>query len=321
MASFEYDPKKILVPIDFSNYSLEALRAAIDIVKNRNAKLSVLHVVPDPSPPYDYDYEPESTPFPYIPIQQFRDDLQKSAESKMKVMLAEVGHDVDIQSFIVMGNAAEEVLNFSETGQYDLVVMATHGRTGVQRFLVGSVTEQVIRHSQCPVLAIRFQEQDVSDGGKKTLSLAHYNPTKILVPVDFSEFSLEAVQAATSISMNRNAPVTALHVLEELHLIEFSDEGVMPYGLDEKFKEELRTESENRLARLAKEVNDGISIETRLVWGNAADQIVKLAESEHFELIVMSTHGRSGLGRFLLGSVAEQVIRHAPCPVLAVRAK
>lgn len=144
-----------------------------------------------------------------------------------------------------------------------------------------------------------------------------FEPKKILVPVDFSEFSREALVSAAGIAELRNAKMTVMHVMVE-------PQTSVPYEVYidwQKVKDDMKADAEKMLSEMTEKAGvDGMT-ERVLVWGEPANVITEAAQNENFDLIVMATHGRTGLTRLFLGSVAEKVIRHAPCPVLVMRGK
>jgi nucleotide-binding universal stress UspA family protein len=156
-----------------------------------------------------------------------------------------------------------------------------------------------------------------------------YDPKKILVPVDFSEMSPAVIEAAVEIGELRNAEVDLLHVAQEPHPPSYLGEAYTPYGegyapstsFPDKLTEVTRVRLENQLEDMARKVPARAKVKTTLLWGNPAKEIVKEAESGKFDLIVMATHGREGMSRLFIGSVTEEVLRRAPCPVLAIRTK
>lgn len=158
-------------------------------------------------------------------------------------------------------------------------------------------------------------------GGLKAMKL--FDPKKILAPVDFSELSQGVVQAAVEIGELRDAEVLVLHVAKEPRYPTYYGDGASSTALlPEKMKEDARARLESQLDDLVKKVSRKPSVRTNLLWGgNPAKDIVQVSQSGNFDLIVMGTHGRSGVSRIFIGSVAEEVIRRAPCPVFVVRAK
>lgn len=144
-----------------------------------------------------------------------------------------------------------------------------------------------------------------------------FSPKKILVPVDFSDFSKEALEAAAGIAEVRGAEITVLHVMAE-------PQASVPYEVYidwQKVKSEIRADAEKLMEKMTAPGGPAAKAKKMLEWGEPAAAIARAAKEGGFDLVVMATHGRTGLTRLFLGSVAEQVIRHAPCPVLSFRPK
>ncbi len=156
-----------------------------------------------------------------------------------------------------------------------------------------------------------------------------YDPKKILVPVDFSEMSLSVIQAAMEIGEIRNAGIEVLHVAGEPKIPSYYGDGYTPYGegyarttsLANKLYDDTRTRLEGRLTDMVRKVSAKAKVKTTLLWGVPEKEIVQTAKSGNFDLIVMATHGRKGVSRLFIGSVTEEVIRRAPCPVFVIRTK
>jgi len=148
-----------------------------------------------------------------------------------------------------------------------------------------------------------------------------YDPKKILVPVDFSPMSKEVLRAAIEIGKHRDAEVCALHVLRgSEHIAYYAGEFSGAAGM-ERADEESRILAETQLKNMLNELAAGPKVQARLVMGDPVNEIIQHAEAEDIDLIVMATRGRRGLSRLLMGSVTEQVVRCAPCPVLSIRPK
>jgi nucleotide-binding universal stress UspA family protein len=149
-----------------------------------------------------------------------------------------------------------------------------------------------------------------------------YDPKKVLVPIDFSELSLGVLQAAAEIGENRNAEVHVLHVAKESNYIPtYGDDFAGGRITLSQLKEDSRVALESQLEDLVKEVSTRVKVKSSIVWGDPVKEIIQISESNDIDLIVMATNGRKGLSRFFIGSVTEEVIRRAPCPLFVVRAK
>ncbi len=148
-----YDPKKILVALDFSDLCMGILRAGVEIGKLRGTEVTVLHVGKESEHRVTGGYTAEAGRI--IPLSKLLDDARMKVESRLESMLREVSAGPKVKSVFLWGDPAKDILSLAETGDYDLIIMGTHGRNKLSRFLLGSVTEQVIRRAPCPVLIIR----------------------------------------------------------------------------------------------------------------------------------------------------------------------
>jgi nucleotide-binding universal stress UspA family protein len=215
------------------------------------------------------------------------------------------------QKQVEADDPAERLLAYVEDLDIDLVVMGTHGRSGVRRMLLGSVTEAVARRAPCPVLAVR---SDAEEGAGEPVR-------RILAPVDFSEICHKAVQHAKEIARTFDARIDLLHVVENVTY-------PSPYGLPSlndaessvlSPTEEVMTRVEESMRGIARENLEHEDVQIRTTMGHAAVKILDYVEKNAVDLIVIATHGLTGLDRFLLGSVAERVLRQSPVPVLLVK--
>ena len=129
-----------------------------------------------------------------------------------------------------------------------------------------------------------------------------FDPKKILVPVDFSELSLAVIQAAVDIGEIRNAEVDVLHVAKEPNYSSIYGDGyALGTSLPDKLREDARTRIESQLENMARKVPARAKVKTTVLWGNPVKEIVQVAKSGNFDLIVMATHGRMGLSRLFIG--------------------
>lgn len=207
------------------------------------------------------------------------------------------------------GDPAATVLEVAAERNCDLIVVGTHGRTGLGRLLTGSVAEAILRRAECPVLAFR------SDGPPTEADQPPAPAREVRTIVhatDFSEGSALALRVARALARDQGARLFVVHVVSVI---------AVPH-LDEPALVEDPAACLARLDELCRSL-DGEDLKhpvsSRLRLGHAPDEIVRVAEKSGCDLLVLGTHGRSALGRLLMGSVAEQVLRRAPCPVLMVR--
>jgi len=178
--------------------------------------------------------------------------------------------------------------------------MATHGRTGVEHFFLGSVAEHVVRSAVCPVLTL--------GPGARLAGLK-----KILCPIDFDQNSIDALKLAFRLAAQNDAELTVLHV------------DTLPFEPSEiPVRQPLPEWKKDALAQMQALIDENLGTEAAcelvVEQGDAARNIMEVAADLRPDLIVMATHGPTGLGHFLLGSVAERTVRESPVPVITIRA-
>ncbi len=285
----------ILVPIDFSPASLFPVQWAKFIARRTNASVSFVHVHTFVHPlgtafiPPVIDSEAE------IEERLYR-DLQAVAR-RQKVSKA---------SFqIRAGRPFAEICRLAGEIQADLIALSSHGRTGWERAFLGSTTERVIRHAPCPVLVAR----PLRASRKEEFKLQ-----KILVPVDFSDCSARGLNYAIGLAQLFGTELALLHVVRHRH--DLPPILVRSYG---KLSRWAREVAEAHMADLLGETDfGGVKFTTAIKTGSAARKVCRYALKISADLIVTSTHGRTGLAHVLIGSTAEQIVRYAKSPVLVV---
>lgn len=218
---------------------------------------------------------------------------------------------VKIETTTINGSPAEAIVQYAEENGVDLIVMSSHGRTGSSRWVYGSVAEKVMHHASCATAIIRAH-----------VEVAMFQNRKILVPLDGSDLAERALEPALSLAQAVNSNVYLLRIVS---MREPMPETLTPAGeqveaaLDIADAEE-RGEAEAYLQRVyGSHENQHLFFDVERTDGDIADSIVTYADTNHIDLIVMSSHGRSGIGRWLHGSVAEKVLRGANCATLIVR--
>lgn len=291
-------PRRILVPVDFSDPSRQALRSAFALARRFDSRLAVVHVTRRNRPDSHVAAEQVGISF----------DTRRAGRAKLTEFVAtELKGDVEPTRLVSDGVPFDEIAKAAKAWEADLVVIATHGYTGLKHLLLGSTAERVVRCAPCPVLVVRSREQR----GVKTA----FSPDRvrsILVPVDFSKPSIEALPHALALARKYDAQLTLLHVLESSHadmLIDTSEA-----------QRAARLDAHERLAKLADATKKTWPRTGReLRTGHPVDTITALARRTNADLIVLGTRGRAGFKGMLIGSVAERVVRYAPCPVLVVR--
>jgi nucleotide-binding universal stress UspA family protein len=289
---------RLLLATDFSPWARQAEEHAASLASSWRTHLTVMSVLEFP-PGLNPDY----------PVnQQYLAERMKDASERLadyKTRLARRG--LEVSTRIATGLPSEEVVAAAEAEGSDLIVLGTRGKSGLAHVLLGSTAERVIRTAPCPVLAVRMEQTDGTLQAGLMLE-------RILVPIDFSDCSLDAVEYAAVVAQQAQASVELLHVLEPVS-----------YGLDFTLGHaEERRQTKDRLAARLEQIatalaGAGIPCKSRLRGGLPGDSILDEARALPSDLIVMGTHGRRGISHALGGSVAEAVLRRAQCPVLTVR--
>ncbi|MBH0202076.1 MAG: universal stress protein [Nitrospira sp.] len=288
----------ILFATDGSQESARAEAYACVLAQSWGASLTVMSVL---------EFPPGMKP-DYAVNRLYLDDLMQEATTRLVDVTTRAGGlGLSVQSRIAIGIPSEEVLAVARAEDADLVVVGTRGKTGLEHVLLGSTAERIIRMAPCPVLTVPAAKQHAGENRKASV-------TNMLVPVDFSDCSLDALEYGALIAQRSNASVKLFHVLEPVS-----------YGLD--FTLPHTSQRESSKAVITKRLSDLVSMLTALglasdflmSGGLPADSILDTARAQSVDVIVMGTHGRRGLSHALFGSVAESVLRRSSCPVLTVR--
>lgn len=278
----------IVVPTDLSPGARRALDYAVDLASRNGAVVHLLHVG------------------------VLHGEVLPQPEAALKEWIGQIDARVPIENRVLRAVApAPAILEFAEEIQAGLIVMGTHGRRGVSRALLGSVATEVVQHARCAVLTVRAKQVDLEEG-EPALEPA-LPPKRILVPVDFSAASRHALEIAKSIAGAFRSELVLLHVVEDRFHPAFYGPGMMSiYDVDP----EIETKSKHHLETLFAETpGPDVPFSAEACPGNPTREIVAWARRAACDLIVISTHGLTGLEHFFLGSVAERVVRSAHCPV------
>lgn len=294
---------RLLFPTDFSESSRQALPYAVALAETHGAELHLLHAsvlhASDPANPSHHFPEMES----------LTTELEERADARMEELTREhAPESLEVIREQRRGiSAPPVVLGYVEEKAIDLVVMGTHGRRGLRHLMLGSVTEEVVRRAPCPVLTVREQESPGAVGGFET----------ILAPVDFSEHSELALRHAVGLAQDFGADLQLLHVVEEItHPDFYYPAPVTGQQMATEIRERVGGRLESTVSRIEEA---GVSATVHVVEGRPAPSIADFAEEQGADLVVVGTHGLTGVKRALLGSVAEGVVRRSVPPVLTVK--
>jgi nucleotide-binding universal stress UspA family protein len=294
--------KHILCPVDFSESSDRPLARAVALARWYDATLTVLHVMTN------FEALPVPGELGY-PMHVVTPSTREDVVAKMWRHLDVAGVPAETVVTARAGNASTTIVDEAVGVGADLIVMGTHGRRGFKRLLLGSVTESVLGKAPCPVLTV--PPRAPADGTR----VVEFQ--RILCPIDFSPSSLRAVGFALDLARQSNGKVTLLNVLESV--AEEDPTASAPFNAAE-IRSAMRGDAEHRLdALVAAESRTWCEVDTVAGFGRAHREILRTAETESTDLIVMGAQGRGGVGLALFGSTTQQVLRSASCPVLTVR--
>lgn len=284
---------KILVPTDFSELSLKALITANKYASIFGGNISLMHShipITELDEPYAIGMSSK--------VYQDYEEIENSINDKLEVLAKEHIDDKYRGDLIVhIGNPAQSIVDIS--AEYDIIIMSTHGRTGFTRFLLGSVSEKVLRLSKVPVMVV----EDDSDVDQFQ---------KILVTTDFSDNSTAAFPHARKIAQKTGATVDILHILS-------TDQ----FESDETDDLSIKKIREQRMKLIEKEhfhdLGDRVNSYALVSEDSPHEAILKYVKSSDYNLIIMSTVGKTGINYLMMGSTTANVVRHVNTAVLSVR--
>lgn len=298
--------RRILCPVDFSRFSRHALEQAIALARETGAEIAALRV---------FAFAPVAETVAAggsIPMEPMRlgPEERSAVTRELREFVAGVDAEaVTIRTTLHEGDPTVRIVEYATEWRADLIVLGTHGRTGFERLLLGSVTEKVLRKAPCPVLTVPPRVVSAKQG----LSFA-----KILCAVDFSATSLRAMDYAASLSAVGGPGITVLNVVELFSEVSTRDE----VALDTPdFRAEIKRTAAARLHdAISEAVRARCAVAEMVTMGKAWKEILHVAKDQACDLIVLGVQGRSTADLLLFGSTTQHVVRQAACPVLTIRA-
>jgi len=293
--------KRILCPVDFSEFSRHALDSAVAIARQQHAAITALYVIPPVQAAY-----PGIGLGAYVPYVYTVDDL-KEFQKTLERFVGAV--DYPVAAVSVEAVVVDEILKRAAAVPADLIVMGTHGRGGFDRLVLGSVAERVLVKATCPVLTIPRRSPDVAPSA----DLLFRN---ILCPIDFSPSSLAALEHAKGMARD-GARLHVLHVMEQLPAWQLVP--AVATGAPDDPLVVMRRARERVQRVVDAELRGTGRVDELVTEGDAGDGILKAAADRRVDVIVMGAHA-GGAGLLGFGSTTHDVLRGAACPVLSVRA-
>jgi nucleotide-binding universal stress UspA family protein len=303
--------RHILVPLDGSRLAATAVPYAVTLARASEARVTLLAVAESP---------PEHAGLPSAAAQEGDErHVTESTAYLESVAAAMRAHGLTVTTVVRHGNPASEILAASEDEGCSLIVMSTHGRTGLERLRMGSVAQHVLRHSIVPTLVVQPGDNARTEGAAMIAA--------VTVTLDGSPLSEEALPVAARIAAALAIPLTLLRVIPNLTYLASTgwDAGYSAYypvSAETERGEEQAVEQD--LEAIAAPLRaEGLDVRTR--WersatSRAAEAIAAVLAKQPAGIAVMASHGRGGVLRWALGSTTEEVLDQSPCPILVVRA-
>lgn len=296
--------RNVLVPIDFSESSLEALRFSAPLLRSFGANLHLVHVAAPDAPMAGLAAMPIVIADATSP-DRLKADLKDVAKANLATLEPATIH-------LERGEPYEEICRLARDLRIDLIVITTRGQTGVKHLLLGSTAERVVRYSPCPVLVVRRR----NNSRRTAQTYTGLNFEKILVPIDFSACANQGLTVALNLATQFNSTITLIHSVNLDYYV--ASEEYACYDFPQLLQQTEKIAQE-RLQEIAQHLrHDGFDVNGTVRIGHPGQQICDAARQSKVDLIVTSTHGRTGFKHLLIGSTAEYVVRQADCPVLVV---
>jgi len=292
---------KILIPLDESPQAEQVLPCALAIARRMKSEVTLLCAVPA------IQQNEISEDGQLIDMDELMEIAQRKAREYLNGIAGPLHADgISVKTALETGVPTECILDFAQSMGVDLIAMSTRGRSGVGRWMFGSVADQVLRHATCPVLLTRANPPARPEAGVQ----------RILVPLDGSPLAERAIAPAVELARAFCAEIILARVIALPSAIYGSPES-MPLVVEEPGDEKQATEYlQNVRARLE---GDGLRVRTLAARPPIAEALLDSVRGQQANLIVMSTHGRGGVRRWVYGSVADRILQATPVPILLLR--
>lgn len=290
-------PTHILCPVDFSDFSARALAHAAALAAWYKAHLTVVHVWTPTAM-----VRPGDLPVAIL-VPEEREELAQRLGELVTPWRAQ---GIEVVTMLREGAAIGEILEVIREERADLLVLGTHGRSGFERFMLGSVTERLLRKAPCPVLTV---PPSTGSGQVKVLY------KKIVCAIDQTVSPGPALDAALSLARENDAELLLVHVVEPIQ----NPPGLTTFDVS-SFQSELNREWQRSMGDLVAGISkDWDRIDYRVPVGKPSTEILRIAHEEEASLVVLGVQARGAVDLTVFGSTAHHVVRHAECPVLTVR--
>ena len=293
---------RIVVPLDHSDISEAAVPLAAHLARRRGIPLVLVHVL---------EMSPEFTAYVHGVAEV---DAMIELEETSKQYLTRIAGDiegVEVSTIVLRGRPAARLVEYVDELHDSIIVMGSHGRAGFRRMMTGSVAARVVQAATVPVIVVRPEDEDGAVQVPEAIR-------KVLVPLDGSDFAEHALESVYELVQTEGVMVRLVRV-SELAVYPSTMYGAASYEAVDAYMAAIQAESEDYLkSKVAEFEGRPGTMSWEVRDGTTSTAILEAARDFGADLIAMSTHGRTGFRRFLMGSVAEQVLREAGIPVMMV---
>jgi nucleotide-binding universal stress UspA family protein len=298
--------EKILVPLDGSALAQTILPYVMALAKGFRSRVILFHVAEtalDLEAPEQKTYVDETV-----------ERIRPLAENYLAGVVDEFRKEgIDVEANVVKGRAAAQIVGYAEQEDVGLIALSTHGRSGLARLVMGSGIDKILRACEQPVLLVR--PRDEATGGEAAGRLS-----KIIVPLDGSNAAEAALPFAEELAKALGLEVILVQVIGIETTVHFGPTAPDSWPVPSDVLQRLDVVASGYLKGLAKQLEDkGLAVEWEVLRGSAGSRIVEFAKETPDCLVAMTTHGRSGFRRWVMGSVTDEVVRHTGEPVLVMR--
>ena len=298
--------KKMLVPLDGSEVAEVALTYAKELAGRLDLDVVLFHVcVPE---------ERELASMHRAYVERAAELVSRqSGEVQQQAGIQSGGKALQARAELAVGHPAEEILRYADENDIDLILMSTHGRSGIRRWVIGSVAAKVVRATKRPIALIRA-DRVCRDAGDRGIT------GKVLVPLDGSKESEAVIPYVQELASKLDGEVVLFLVAAPTYPAYILPSEPVPVPVSKEEMERVRSKAKEYLEKVGSALKGkGIKTKSEVGFGSAADEIIKFADEIDADLVAMSTHGRSGLSRWAYGSVADKVLHGVTSPIFLVR--
>ena len=298
--------EKILVPLDGSPIAQGILPCVKTLARGFRSRIILFHTAEAPVEPRGRRQKKYA--------QETLDRIRSLAEEYLAGVAKELRRErFKVEAKVGLGGVAHSITDFAEAEKVDLIAMSTHGRAGLARWMLGSAPDRVLRHTEQPVLLVR-------PAGETPVEQKRYPLRKVIVPLDGSRAAQAVLPYAQELAKTLKLEVVLIQVIGAETTVQFSPMGPDTWSIPSDVLQRIDVLASGYLAGVGKELErQGLSVRWDVLRGSPAQRIVEFAKGTPGSMVAMTTHGRSGLRRWVLGSVADQVVRASREPVLVIR--